>query len=452
MGLSSIVNVNITKETQAVSQVGFGVVNIVGPNLNSASRLEYFDVDDLTALSAVLIGGSTAPEYLAAQSIAAQSPRPTQFAVSSILAPKIITDNAGVFTAGNIVVTVNGTAVTQAYTTNKDTTLTALAAKIQALSSVTTAVYSSVNHTITITPEANTPISVVTNVTGITGSMTMAVSVGEAMETTTQALDNIKLYDNGWYGLVLCDRTEANVLLAVAWAEASTKIFATTSDDTDIVDVSAASDTTSIAAVVKAADRLRTTVLYHATAATAYPEAGYLANKLCRTPGSYTAMFKNISGLAVSSLTTTQFNNARAKNVVIYTLCAGIEMTWDGKVASGEYLDVVHGIDWFSARMAEGVFGLLAREPKVPCAPEGMAAIRAEMEKVGEMGIEAGLISKTLYDETTKRQIGGFFVTMPLFSSISANDKANRTLNKVKFTGFLAGAIHLVTIEGTITY
>lgn len=450
--LSEIVNVSITRETQAVSQAGFGIVNILGKNLNSASRLQYFSVSDLQALSAVLLGGTNAPEYLAAQSIAAQSPRPVQFAVSSVLAPKIITDNAGTFTAGSIVVAVNGTAVTQAFSTDKDTTMTALAAQIQALATVATAVYNSGSHIITITPEANTPLSISVNVSGITGTMTATVTAGTEMETYTQALNNIKLYDNGWYGLVVCDRDSSDVQLIAAWAESNTKIYMTTSADANIVDVSDVSDTTSIAALLKASGYLRSGVIYHATAASAYPEAGYLANKLCRTPGSYTAMFKAIAGLAVSSLTTTQLNNARDKNVVVYTSTSAINMTWDGKMASGEYLDVVHFIDWFSARMAEGVFGLLAREPKVPYTPEGLAAIRAEMEKVGEAGIEAGGLSKTLYDDVTKLQIGGFYVTMPLFSSISANDKANRELNNVKFTGFLAGAIHLVTIEGTITY
>jgi hypothetical protein len=450
--LSSIVNVSITRETQAVSQTGFGIVNILGKNLNSASRLQYFSVDNLLALSAVLIGGSTAPEYLAAQSIAAQSPRPTQFAVSSVLAPKIVTDSAGTFTAGSIVATVNGVAVTQAFSTDKDTTMTALAAQLQARSDIATAAYSSVAHTITVTPEANTPLSLAVSVTGITGTMTVAISVGTEMETYTQALDNTKLYDNGWYGLVVCERDSADVQEIAIWAEGNTKVYATASADPNIIGVSAAADTTSIAALLKAVGYLRTTDLYHATAASAYPEAGYLANKLCRTPGSYTAMFKDIGGLAVSSFTTDQFNNARAKNVVIFTLTSGAKMSWDGKTTSGEYLDVVHGIDWFAARLAEGVFGLLAREPKVPYTPEGLAAIRAEMEKVGEAAIESGLFSKTMFDEVTKLQTGGFFVTMPLFSSISLNDKANRALNNVKMTGFLSGAIHLVTIEATITY
>jgi hypothetical protein len=450
--LSEIVDISITRETQAVSQTGFGIVNIVGKNLNSASRLQYFSTSDLTALSAVLLGGVNAPEYLAAQSIAAQSPRPSQFAVSAVLAPKVITDNAGTFTAGSIVAIINGTTVTQAFSTDKDTTMAALAAQIQALSTVATCAYVSGSHTITITPEANTPLSVSVSVAGITGTMTVAITSGTEMETYTQALNNIILYDNDWYGLVACERDSADIQLIAAWVEANTKIFMTTSADANIVDVSDSSDTTSIAAILKASTRLRSGVIYHASAATDYIEAGYLANKLCRTPGSYTAMFKNISGPALSSLTTTQTTNARAKNVTIYQSISGIPMTREGKMASGEYLDVVHFIDWFSARMAEGVFGLLAREPKVPFTPEGIAAIRAEMEKVGEEGIEAGGLSKTLYDEDTKEQIGGFFVTMPLFSSVSANDKRTRTLNNVKFTGFLSGAIHLVAITGTITY
>jgi len=99
--INEIVNVSITRETQAVSQTGFGILNVLGKNLNSGNRIEYFSTDDLAALSAMLSGGSAAEEYIAALSVAAQVPKPTQIAISQRIALKILTDDAGTYTAGS---------------------------------------------------------------------------------------------------------------------------------------------------------------------------------------------------------------------------------------------------------------------------------------------------------------------------------------------------------------
>jgi hypothetical protein len=86
----------------------------------------------------------------------------------------VVTDSAGTYTAGSIVFTVNGTAITQTYSTDKDTTLTALAAAILAgVANVSSCVYSNSGHTITIQTR-NTSLTVVTNITGITGTMTLS--------------------------------------------------------------------------------------------------------------------------------------------------------------------------------------------------------------------------------------------------------------------------------------
>jgi len=94
-----------------------------------------------------------------------------------------ITDSAGTYTAGAIVVTVNGFTATAAYDTNKDTTMTALAAAIQALNSVETAVYTAGSHTIVITAVANEALTVSVDITGITGNMTITSTLYSCTET-----------------------------------------------------------------------------------------------------------------------------------------------------------------------------------------------------------------------------------------------------------------------------
>jgi hypothetical protein len=97
----------------------------------------------------------------------------------------VITDSAGTYTAGSIVVTVNGTAITQTYDTDKNTALTALAAAIAAgVSVVSSCAYSSSNHTITIQTR-NTSLTVSVNITGITGTMTISSVTNTSLDSAT---------------------------------------------------------------------------------------------------------------------------------------------------------------------------------------------------------------------------------------------------------------------------
>lgn len=68
----SVAQVNIDRQTKPIAQASFGTILIVGSNPTFSSRVEYFT--DAEAIAAVLTGGTSAPEYLAAQAIFAQSP------------------------------------------------------------------------------------------------------------------------------------------------------------------------------------------------------------------------------------------------------------------------------------------------------------------------------------------------------------------------------------------
>ena len=94
----------------------------------------------------------------------------------------VILDDAGTFTAGDIVATVNGTDVTESFDTSKDVTMTALAASIQALATVLTATYSSVAHTITVVAANDVELTITMDVTGITGNMTITSITGTSSD------------------------------------------------------------------------------------------------------------------------------------------------------------------------------------------------------------------------------------------------------------------------------
>ncbi len=86
----------------------------------------------------------------------------------------VITDDGGTYTAGNIVAVVNGVTITEAFDTDKATTLGNLAASIQALAFITSAVYAGGSDTITIVAADDVRLAVSVDVSGITGTMTIS--------------------------------------------------------------------------------------------------------------------------------------------------------------------------------------------------------------------------------------------------------------------------------------
>lgn len=252
-------------------------------------------------------------------------------------------------------------------------------------------------------------------------------------------LTAIQAYDPDWYGLVIDSNSEDEIAAAAAWVESNEKQFACQTRDPDVADVASASDTTSIAAVLAAAEYERTMLFYH-TDNFDFVSAGMLGRALPETPGSITWAYKQIGGSSAQQLTTTQRLNLEAKNANYLASLAGVSSTKFGTASSGEYMDVMRGTDWLAARIQEDVYAALLQNDKIPFTDQGIQAIRGIILARCEEGVANGFLADT--PEPT--------CTVPRASAVSAGDKASRTLNNVTFRATLAGAIHKVTIEGEL--
>lgn len=115
-------------------------------------------------------------------------------------------------------------------------------------------------------------------------------------------------------------------------------------------------------------------------------------------------------------------------------------------MASGEYIDVIRGRDWLTARLRERIFGLLANVRKVPYTQGGIDQVVSQVDAQLREGIGAGYLS----GDIPEGQELPFIVTAPEIGDISQADKIARLLPDVAFTATLAGAIHAVEINGTI--
>jgi hypothetical protein len=158
-------------------------------------------------------------------------------------------------------------------------------------------------------------------------------------------------------------------------------------------------------------------------------------------PGSETWAYKPLAGITVGTFTSTQRANLEAKNVGFYDTTAGLTMTWEGKVASGEYIDVVRFIDWLKARIGEAVFSALANAKKIPYTGKGIEVVANAVRGVLKQA------SKPPVEGITE----DFEVLTPAIGDVSAADKATRTLNNVSFSATLTGAIHKVNLQGVVS-
>jgi hypothetical protein len=269
----------------------------------------------------------------------------------------------------------------------------------------------------------------------------LIVSTITASDTVTNDLDAISNENDDWYALSYTLRTQAVVEAIAAWVEARTKIFGTASDDPVIINSAPGTDITSIAAVLNQAGYTRTFVMYHDDADSDFPECAWFGKTLPTTPGSITWKFKTLASITYSNLTTTQSSNARNKQCNTYEYIGGVGVTREGVMASGEFIDIIRGIDWLTARIQEYVYALLVNSPKVPYTDAGIASVEAEVRRALEQGVSNNFIAPD----------PEYTVTVPKASTVSPANKAARLLQDVAFNATLSGAIHAVEINGIVS-
>lgn len=251
----------------------------------------------------------------------------------------------------------------------------------------------------------------------------------------------IQAVNDNWYALACTDRTSATVQAIAAYIETQIKIFGTASNDANIIDQPAGTDTTSIAAIFNNAGYARSFVLFCEEAAIDFPECAWFGAVLPLTPGSETWAFKNLVSISTSDLSGTQESNAFAKQCNTYEYVGGVGITQRGTVAVGEYIDIIRGVDWLTSTIQTNVYNLLVNSPKIPYTDSGITAVEAQIRQALQLGIDNNFIASS----------PPYQIFVPTAASVPSNDKANRILRNVKFQATLAGAIQAIQIQGTVS-
>lgn len=244
--------------------------------------------------------------------------------------------------------------------------------------------------------------------------------------------------DLDWYFIATDSSSTANISAVAAWVLSRKKMYFVASQSSGLLD-----NTDAAASDLLALGNDRTVIIYSKNA---HEFAGVAWATVigAQTPGSITTAFKDLKGVTVSSFSTTAKTNLENDNVNHFMSVRRKRVTRPGKVTSGEWIDVRHGIDALESRIQEDVFALLADSAKVPFTQKGLdmigAAIKAACKAFEGNKDQEGLLVE-----------GSVKVIMPALSSISASDKQNRRLTGVRFSAQLAGAIHYIEIAGTLS-
>lgn len=266
-------------------------------------------------------------------------------------------------------------------------------------------------------------------------------------ETYTEALAAIRVVNDTFYAVTIESMLEADILAMSAAVSAlpGFRMFCARSANVNILDQLVVND---IASQLKALSYDQARVVYHPDAATNYAELRQLGRCLpipesaTTGPGSAAWHDQPIVGLTGGNFTSSQRSTLEAKNCEYFINVTGATRSMGGKMAGGEFCDIIHFVAWLETRLAEDLYELMARagnvRSKIPFTDEGIARVEGVVRNRLNIAVGIGGI------------LNDFTVTVPLREETQFGDRVARTLRDVNFVANLQGAIKLIQVNGTV--
>lgn len=163
-----------------------------------------------------------------------------------------------------------------------------------------------------------------------------------------------------------------------------------------------------------------------------------------KTTGSFT--YKNIviKGLEPYDTDETTVASLHASGVITLLEKAGKNVTSEGIVCSGEYIDVIDSKCWMQKRIEYGVQTLMINTDKIPYDNTGIAMIESVVYDALLEAYNMGMIATSDEGEPM------FNTSFAPRSATTAADRQSRKYTYGGFTATLSGAIHYATLNGVI--
>jgi len=438
--LTDYVTLTISRASVGLTRAGFGTVLILTPNVSWTERTRTYA--DISAVAADF-SDTTSAEYLAANAIFEQSPAPTKIKFGRLSnKPTLVYQLSAITPTSNVSYTysvnVKGKGVTPTTVTfTSDGTPT----DAEYAAGMVTALNSVVGKNFTATG-ATSPISITATNPGdwfsieVADPATQKVKMTHADPGVATDLAAILLADKDWYTVYNLFNSELMGGGIAAWVESNKKTYICDTNVTEAIITAAGNG--DLLDDLKTLAYSRTLGFYH-HAPDQFAGAALLGRCMPIDPGGETWALKTLVGVAASPLTGTHKTNLENRNANGYESIGSVGVTFDGKVASGDYFDVTRFLDWFENTAATYIFNALTAEDKTPFNDAGISKIGSQLRKALKEAVTAGGFNDD------------WEVILPKYTDVSSSNKTARTLSGVKFKATLAGAVQKVTINGNVT-
>ena len=436
--IADIVQISIDRATATPSRPSLSTPTIVGPSQVFPNRIRtYTKLTDMTTDGF----GTDSPEYIAAAVMKAQNPSLRKWKVGRVATVPAESVTLQVLAQGTALgekyeFTVDGSTI--AYTVSSTVTSYAVASTLAGLiDALAPVAATSSADTITITRA--TADGKRTRIRNWQRRLLKYKNNTSWTATTLQAdLNSILTEDSDFGALYFAENAASAAAAVAAWAETNEKLFAYTSNDDQNVSSTVTND---VFSTLKLSSYTQSYGIQNANDTQGHSGAAWDGLILAKfKPGQENWNFKTLAGIQVDDLNGTETSALDNKHANYFVTVGGLNLTQgNGKVASGEYIDVIRFLNWLKSEMGLRVFAALANLPKVPFTDTGLDVIRSVMLAVLQDGIDVG----GLVDGTQ-------VVEMPVVADIDPITKGERTLDNVTFSAELQGAINKVIVQGTI--
>lgn len=496
--VTSLVSVSVNLSPPAAQAPTINSMLILGDSnvIDTKERLRLY-----SSLSGVATDfGTTAAEYLGAARWFGQVPQPTQLyigrwakvATAGLLragpmtaTQQLITNFNAIANAGFKII-IDGSALTNITGINLTgvANLNAAAALIQAavraigtggftlatvvwnsalnqffITSGTTGASSNVSAT--QAPTAGTDLGPLINTTAGTLSYVVAGIAAESAVTAVTILDTLVV--TPWYGLSFAvpggDIVNADHLAIGAYIEGSAsgnyhQYTLTYADAAAIV----SPDTTSIGALLKALGYNRTSYQWSST--DLYAAISMFGRLLTVNPAgantTITLMYKQEPGVAAEVLTPTQAATLNGNNANYYgAVNNGTNILFNGKAASGQFIDTMWNIDGLAGQIQTNAFNQLYTTPtKIPQTDAGMAQIATSIAAACQQYMVNGALGPGVWTVGGFGQLkqndflaNGYYIYTPPVATQSPSARAARASVPFQVAAKLAGAVHTANVQ-----
>lgn len=438
--LNDIASVQISLNTAAVQRANFGTALIASPHASFAERVRTYSSYDSTNPD------NLPPKVLAALAAAfSQIPHPNTVKVGRMSVAKVAIAPVDAVPTSVYSLKIGGTliTVTSAASPTTSTIATQLATAINtaALGVTATAVAGVVELVFS---------GAVIGITDFVKIQWDAITPSATAGIVAADLGAIAQQDAAWYVLHLTERTKQRILDAAAWTETQERLFITASADADILTAGISTD---VISVLKATQYFRTVIAYHGMAATQFADVAWASRTLTIAPGGETWALRRLAAVTPDKLTSTERNTIIGKGgntFEYYQESSNIALTNPGKVAAGEWIDVIRFRDYLKDLVQTNMVQLMINRDKVPYTDGGIRLLGSNLISSLRTGQNVGGIAP---DEVAAdgTQRPGFNVEIPLSSEIDDVTKASRVVY-LKFNARIAGAVHVSNITGSLSY